>query len=161
MPFTCSSINSNASSTKAWRFESTPEGAPRTTHQKKPSVRTPSTAAVASESTLIDQKPPPSATGLLKKVRWCWMYSDALNSVACAIAANFYLVVAHKKCHREDQDRQHKRSQERGDDDVPVHRQHQPQQDDDEADLDALGSQRAMQNPPCRLRFAQRGNGCR
>ena len=39
MPFTCSSTNSKASSTKAWRLFGTPEVAPRTTHQMKPERR--------------------------------------------------------------------------------------------------------------------------
>ena len=38
MPFTCSSTNSKASSTNAWRLFGTPAVAPRTTHQRKPSA---------------------------------------------------------------------------------------------------------------------------
>src|SRR5688572_3056382 len=69
MPRTCSSTKSINNSTKACRLPGTPAVAPRTTHQRKPKPTMPSTTAVTTESTLTLQKPPPSATGLVRKLR--------------------------------------------------------------------------------------------
>src|SRR5205814_1392141 len=69
MLFTCSSTNSIASSTNAWRRFGTPLVAPRTTHQMKPMPSTPSTTDVTKVSTLSDQNPPlPVET--VKYERW-------------------------------------------------------------------------------------------
>ncbi len=75
MPFTCSLMKSNASSTNACRFEGTPVVARRVTSHMKPNARTPSTSVVANVSTFSVQKPPPVPTGRVMNVRWCWMYS--------------------------------------------------------------------------------------
>jgi hypothetical protein len=72
MPFTWSSMNSISISTNAWRLFGTPAVAPRTTHQMAPIASAPTSSEVIRVSTFNDQKPP-SPTGFVRKVRWCWM----------------------------------------------------------------------------------------
>src|ERR687887_484300 len=55
MPFAASSTKSIISSTNAWRLFGTPEVAPRTTHQMKPTPTIPSRIETMSESTFSDQ----------------------------------------------------------------------------------------------------------
>src|SRR5713101_3259926 len=125
-----------------------PAVAPRTTHQMKPSATTPRTSAVISESTLIIQKPPSSPpTGFEKKVRWCSMYSEGVSSLPAAIGL-IASVVADKKRHGEYQHRDHERSDEYADHRLSVVRQHEPQQEQGDSELDCFGPQRAEQNFP-------------
>src|SRR6267143_473536 len=159
MPFTWSSMKPISSSTNAWRLPGTPAVAPRTTHQMKPSATTPRITAVISESTLIIQKPPASATtGFEKKVRWCSMYSEGVSSLPAAAIGLIASVVADKKRHGEYQHRDHERSDQDADRGLPVVRQHEPQHEHGKADLDCLGTQRAEQNPLCGLRVAPRSH---
>ena len=58
MPFTCSSTNSISELDEGLALAGTPEVAPRTTHQMKPSPTTPRRTEVTSVSTLSVQKPP-------------------------------------------------------------------------------------------------------
>src|SRR5438445_1722559 len=160
MLFTWSSTNSISSSTKACRLLGTPAVAPRTTHQRKPNARMPSSAAVISVSTLIAQNPPSPLTGLVKKLRWCSMYSEGVSSLPAAIGL-IASVVADKKRHGEYQHRDDERSDEDADHRLSVARQHEPQQEHGEADLDCFGPQRADQNSPCGLRVAPRSHECR
>src|ERR1700694_3144383 len=149
-----------SSSTKAWRLSGTPAVAPRTTHQMKPSATTPRMSAVTTESTLIVQKPPsPPPTGLDRKVRWCSMYSEGVSSLPAVIGL-IASVVADKKRHGEYQHRDDERSDEDADHRLRVVRQHEPQQEHGDADLDCFGPQRAEQNSPCGLRVAPRSHEC-
>src|SRR5256885_9584764 len=86
MAFACWSTKSIRTSTKAWRRFGTPEVAPRTTHQKKPTPSKPSRSDTTSVSTFSVQKPP-SPTGFSKKLRWCSMYSEGVSSLPAAIGS--------------------------------------------------------------------------
>src|SRR5690349_12669338 len=148
-------MKSSTTSTKACTLPGTAVLALLTIHRMKARPSAPSTTAVTTESTLIDQKPAPSA-GCVRKLRWCPMYSLAdLYSVAIG---RLLVVFAHEKSHRKNYRRRHERSEERGNDDAPVNRQDKPEQDDDESDLDDFGSQRGEQDLPCRPPLTQRGN---
>src|SRR4030088_3186545 len=125
----------------------------------KPSAATPRTSAVSSESTLIIQKPPPSApTGFEKKLRWCSMYSEGGSSLPAAAIGLIASVVANKKRHGEYQHRDDERSDEDADHRLRVVRQHEPQQEHGDCNLDCFGPQRAEQNPLCGLRVAPRSH---
>ena len=69
MPLAWLSMNSNISSTNAWRLLGTPAVAPLATHQIKPSPRKPSRIATETESRCNVQKSP-SPTFFPKKLRW-------------------------------------------------------------------------------------------
>src|SRR5687768_11363598 len=158
MPFAWLSTKSISSSTIAWRRVGTPELAPRTTHQMKPTPITPSRVDTASESTLSDQKPP-SPTGLVRKVRWSWMYWEGVSSVAAAIVVTS--VLSDKKRHRKNEHRHDECAENGADRRLRVVRQHEPQQEQRQAEPDRLGAQRPSQNSPCGLRLAQRSHQCR
>ena len=68
MSFAWLSTNSKRISTKAWRLLGTPAVAPRTTHQRKPRLTTPSSTAVSRESTFSVQNEP-SPTGCCRNER--------------------------------------------------------------------------------------------
>src|ERR671924_372991 len=110
MPLAASSTKSIISSTNAWRLFGTPEVAPRTTHQTKPSPMRPRAIDVRTESTFSVQKPP-SPTGFVRNVRWCWMYSEGVSSAPAAIRSTS--VVAYEKRHREYQKRHYEARDER------------------------------------------------
>src|SRR5437667_3050044 len=156
MTFACWSTKSIRTSTKAWRRFGTPEVAPRTTHQNKPTPSKPSRSDTTSVSTFSVQKPP-SPTGFSKKLRWCSMYSEGVSALPAAIGS-IASVVADKKRHGEYQHRDDERSDQDADRGLPVVRQHEPQQEHGKADLDCLGTQRAEQNFPCGLRVAPRSH---
>src|SRR6185437_10379816 len=67
-------MKSRNHSTKACVFVGTPVVAFRVTNQRKPNVARPRIAVMTSVSTLIVQNEP-CATGCVRNVRWCWMYS--------------------------------------------------------------------------------------
>src|SRR3982074_2618149 len=149
-----------SSSTKAWRRSGTPAVAPRTTHQMKPSATTPRMNAVTMESTLMVQKPPsPPPTGFDRKVRWCSMYSEGVSSLPAAIGL-IASVVADKKRHGEYQHRDEERSDEDAGHRLSVVRQHQPQQEHGDSDLDCFGPQSPEQNSSCGLRVAPPSHEC-
>src|SRR4051812_48234965 len=102
MLLACSSTKLNSSSTNAWRLLGTPDVAPRTIHQMKPTPTNPSRIATAIESKCNVQKPP-SPTWCAPCVRWWPMYSVGVSSLSVAI-------VADKKSHRKNEDRYHERS---------------------------------------------------
>ncbi len=52
---------------------SAPEVALRVIHHRNPKHSAPRTSVVTIVSTFTVQKPPPSLTGFVRKVRWCWM----------------------------------------------------------------------------------------
>src|SRR5688572_12557596 len=153
MPFAWLSTKSIRSSTIAWRRVGTPALAPRTTHQMNPTPTTPSRIDTASESTFIDQKPP-SPTGLVRKVRWCWMYCEGVSSLAADIVVTS--VLSDKKRHRKNEHRHDERAEQDAHCRVRVVRQHEPQEEQRQADLRCFGPQRADQDSRCRLRIAQR-----
>src|SRR3954464_7021888 len=142
MPFACSSTKSISSSTIAWRLVGTPEVAPRTTHQMNPRPTKPRRIDTMIESMLSAQKPPPCSSppsGLMKKLRWCWMYSDGVSSVASAIYSN-ESVFAHKKRHRKDQQGDNEGCDQRTHDCLAVVHEHEPKQQHGEAELHRLGA---------------------
>src|SRR5207249_10489975 len=159
MAFACWSTKSIRTSTKAWRRFGTPEVAPRITHQKKPMPSKPSRSDTTSVSTFSVQKPP-SPTGFSKKLRWCSMYSEGVSALPAAIGS-IASVVADKKRHGEYQHRDDECCDEDADHHLSVVRQHEPQQEHGDSELDCFGPQRAEQNFPCRLRVAPRSHECR
>src|SRR5687767_11639087 len=152
MPFAWLSMKPTSSSTNAWRRLGTPEVAPRTTHQRKPMPTMPRMTETASESKWIVQKPP-SPMRVAPCVRWWLMYSDGLNSEPAAILLFTSVgssVFAHEERHGKNKHRGHERDEESRDHRGFVIRQHEPQQEHGEADLQRFGLQCTSQNPPCR-----------
>src|SRR2546430_11551660 len=137
MPFACSSTKSISSSTKAWRRVGTPAVAPRTTHQIKPTPTKPSRMETISESTFSAEKPP-SPRDLVKNVRWCWMYSEGVSSLAAAI---FRSVIAHEKRHGKNQQGDDEGCDQRADHRLAVVHENEPEQQDGEPELYRLGPQ--------------------
>src|SRR5689334_7242428 len=145
MPFACSSTKSIRSSTNACRLVGTPDVAPRTIHQMRPTPMKPSRMETMIESRFSTQNPPPCSSppsGFVKKVRWCWIYSDGVSSVASAICRTS--VVAHKKRHGKNHQGHDEGCDKGADNRLAVSDEHQPQQQHGEADLDGFGTPRAQ-----------------
>src|SRR5688500_9530163 len=99
----------------------------------KPRPTSPSRIDTAIESTFSAKKPP-SPTGLVRKVRWCWMYCEGVSSVGAAIVVTS--VVADKKRHGKNQHRHDERGEKRADRRVLVVHQREAQQEQRQGDLE-------------------------
>src|SRR5437899_5496990 len=106
------------SSTNAWCLDGTPEVALRVMIHMNPNVRTPSARVVINVSQCSTQKPPPSATGDARNVKWCWMYSVGLRAVSSAIAWLPRFALVHEKRHAEHDHRHGERTEKSGVDDA-------------------------------------------
>src|SRR5215475_15984489 len=130
-------MKSSVSSTNACVRLGTPELTLRVTHQRKPNASTPITTVVSTVSTLSVQKPPSLFTGCARNVRWWLMYSVG-ESASSEAAIGKGRSVADEQRQAGQQHGDHERRQERGQDDVLVRRQHEPQLREDHHDLASL-----------------------
>src|SRR6185503_4861360 len=154
--FAWSSTKPISNSTNAWRRPGMPEVAPRAIHHRKPRLTKPSRMETASESKLRVQKPPSPST-FVPCVRWWLMYSVGLNSAAIA-QLEIRSLVAHEERHGKHEHGGDEGDEKRAGHGVVVVRQHEPQQDQREAELHRFGLQRNDQNPPCGLRSPARSH---